>query len=121
MKKNLRLLKLAFLISFCFGLTGIFLTAHSYYRKLSLMSGKKQLEFMKNLPSLASDGSRYSVPAFTDDPALSSERMLKSELVTSYHAGKISLRHASVVTSGPPGLKVTLETILDARERYEKK
>lgn len=120
MKKNLQLLKLAFLVSFVFGLFGIYLTAHSYYRKQSVMSARKQLEFMKNLPSLASNGSRYKVPAFTEDPALKAEKMLKLELVSEFYEGKISLRKAAVISSGPLFYASKLEAILDARERYEK-
>lgn len=121
MKNNLQYLKLAFLISFVLGLFGTYLTARSYYHKQSVMSAKKQLEFMKNLPSLASDGSRYKIPAFTEDPALKAEKSLKLELVSAYFDDKISLRKAVVNASGPLFYGSKLEAILDARERYEKK
>ncbi len=115
------LLRFVFLISFVMGAAGFYLTASSYYKKLALTSGYKQLEFMKNMPSLASEGSRYKVPAFTEDPALKSENLVSSYMVSSHFDGKVSLRRASVQSSGPLRFKTRLDIILDARERYEKK
>lgn len=114
-------LKLLFLISFLLGAAGFYLTASSYYKKLALTSGYKQLTFMKNMPSLAADGSRYRIPAFTEDPALKSEKLVDSFITSSYHEDKISLRKVSARSSGPLWISTRLDTILDARERYEKK
>jgi Tfp pilus assembly protein PilV len=111
-------LHIALIISVLLGLAGLYLTMDSYNTKMSLLAAENQLEFLRCLPQLAGNPAEpVKLPAYQSNIILEQDKRLKGILYSSYYKSVFSIRQTAVTIKKAGFSPITLETLLDARER----
>lgn len=118
MRKDISPLHAALALSVLFGIFGLYLTADSYNTKMALLAAENQLEFLRSIPQLAGNSPEpVKLPAYQSNLILEQDKTLHGELYSSYYKSKFSVRQAAVTVKKSGFSTVSLETLLDARER----
>ena len=108
----------ALALSTLLGAFGLYLTVDSYNTRMSLLAAENQLEFLRSLPQIAGNsGEPVKLPAYQSNLILEQDKNIKAELYSSYYKSRFSIRQAAVSAKKSGLSAVTLETLLDARER----
>lgn len=118
MRREISPLHAALALSVLLGAIGIYLTADAYNTRMALLAAENQLEFLRSLPQIAgSSPAPVTLPAYQTNLILEQDKNMRGLLYSSYYKSKFSVRQAAISIKKNGFSPVTLESLLDARER----
>jgi hypothetical protein len=117
MRKRIRPLNLALLLSLPMLVAGVILASAAYYKYAATEAAAEQIEFLKNLPSVIDPGKEYAMPVASYNPIMEQNPGLHGTLTCYYYENNVSLRAARAVIRDGLLFKTELICIVDSRVR----
>ena len=118
MRVKISPLHAALAISVALGAAGLYMTNDAYNERMSLLAAENQLEFLRSIPQIAGNTSEpVKLPAYQSNSVLEQDKHLHGVMYSSYYKSIFSVRQAAISVKKTGFSPITLETLLDARER----
>jgi hypothetical protein len=117
MKKKIRPLNLALLLSLPFLAAGLMFTISAYYKLAATEAAAEQIEFLKNLPYVINAGDRLKMPVYCENVIMKGHPSMRGELTCYYYENRVSLRAVRTVVRQGLFNKTGLICVIDARSR----